>query len=260
MKYSSNPNKFSRTPNHVASKGFSLIELLVGMVIGLFLLLGLSTYFVQNKQTFAYQKSQVNQQEHERILANLMGRSLRQAGYSPIDTNRLTGQELAFPAAGVYAAGQFVAGTQGTHDVTVNGQAAAVTYPDDTLSVRYVGDPSLARCDGTVPATGVLVADTVSVDGIQFFCDIDGAVQTALFGGVNVPQTQQMRVLGMAVTYGIDTDDDNNVDSVVRAGGVADWTQVRIVELEIHFQSGNRLPQATSLVIALENSIGVDII
>jgi len=249
----------SVTPKH-ANKGFSLIELLVGMVIGLFLLLGLSTYFVQNKQTFAYQKSQVNQQEHERILANLMGRSLRQAGYSPVNTNRLTGQEIVFPAGGVYAAGQFIAGTQATHDVAVNGQAAAVTYPNDTLSVRYIGDPSLARCDGTVPAAGALVADTVSVDGVQFICDTDGLVQTALFGGVNVPLTQQMRVLGLAVTYGVDTDSDNNVDFIVRAGGVGDWTQVRIAELEIHFQSGNRQPQATSLVIALENSIGVDIL
>ena len=254
MKYSSIP----KIANNTANKGFSLIELLVGMVIGLFLLLGLSTYFVQNKETFAYQKSQVNQQEHERILASLMGRSLRQAGYSPVNTNRLTGQELAFPAVGIYAAGQFIAGTQATNDVTVNGQAAVVTYPDDTLSVRYIGDPSLARCDGTVPATDALVADTVSVDGVQFICDIDGVTQTALFGGVNVPLSQQMRVLGMAVTYGIDTDADANVDSIVRAGGVTDWTQVRIAELEIHFQSGNRLPQATSLVIALENSIGVD--
>lgn len=251
--------KYSSTPK-VATKGFSLIELLVGMVIGLFLLLGLSTYFVQNKQTFAYQKSQVNQQEHERIMANLMGRSLRQAGFAPATTNRLTGQELSFPAVGAYGSGQFVAGTQGTHDVTVNGQAAAVTYPDDTLSVRYVGDPSLARCNGTVPTTDVLVADTVSVDGVQFICDTDGVTQTALFGGVNVPLTQQMRVLGMAVTYGVDTDSDSSVDAIVRANDVADWTQVRIVELEIHFQSGNRLPQATSLVIALENSIGVDVI
>lgn len=254
MNYSSIPH----APSKATNKGFSLIELLVGLVIGLFLLLGLSTYFVQNKQTFAYQKSQSNQQEHERILATLMGRSLRQAGYAPVSTARLTGQEIVFPAVGVYGAGQFVAGTEATHNVTVNGQAAPVAYPDDTLSVRYTGDPSLARCDGTVPATGFLAADTVSVDGIQFICDTDGVTQTALFGGVNVPITQQMRVLGMAVTYGLDTDDDANVDAIVRASGVTNWTQVRIVELEIHFQSGNRPPQATSLVVALENSIGVD--
>lgn len=258
MNYSSVRKHPKRMQPKRQSAGFSLIELLVGLVIGLFLLLGLSTYFVQNKQTFAYQKSQVNQQEHERIMSNLMGRSLRQAGYSPVNTNRLTGQEIVFPAAGVYAAGQFIAGTQGTHDVTVNGQAAAVTYPDDSLGIRYIGDPSLARCDGSVPTTGALVTDTVSADGVQFICDTDGAVQTPLFGGVNVPLTQQMRVLGIAVTYGIDSDDDANVDSIVRAGGVTDWTQVRIAELEIHYQSGNRQPQATSLVIALENSIGVD--
>jgi type IV pilus assembly protein PilW len=260
VKKSSFPNTATGNVTRNVDQGFSLIELLVGMVIGLFLLLGLSTYFVQSKQTFAYQKSQINQQEHERILAILMGRSVHQAGYSPVNTNRLTGQEIVFPAAGTYAAGQFIAGTQATHDVTVNGQVAAVTYPDDTLSVRYIGDPSLARCDGTVPATDVLVADTVSVDGVQFICDIDGATQTPLFGGVNVPLSQQIRVLGMAVTYGVDTDADTNVDSIVRAGGVTDWTQVRIAELEIHFQSGNRLPQATSLVIALENSIGVDLL
>ncbi len=241
------------------TNGFSLIEMLVSMVIGLFLLLGLSTYFVQNKQTFAYQKSQVNQQEHERIITSALGRTLRQAGYAPINTNRLTGQEVVFDAVGTtYDSGQLVRGTQGTANVTVNGQATAQAYPNDTVRVRYVGDANIFRCDGTAPAVGAVVEDAFSVDGVQFICTTDGTTATPLFGNVNVPLTQQLRVLGMAVTYGLDLDDDGDVDRVARASGVTDWTRVRIVELEVHFQAGSRLPQANSIVIALENSIGVD--
>ena len=239
--------------------GFSLIEMLVSMVIGLFLLLGLSTYFVQNKQTFAYQKSQVNQQEHERIISNALGRTIRQAGYAPVDTDRLTGQEVVFDEVGVvYDSGQFVRGTQATANVTVNGVAAQQAYPNDAVMVRYLGDANLFRCDGTAPVVGALVEDAFSVDGVQFICTTDGVTATPLFGNVNVPLTQQLRVLGMAVTYGMDLDDDGNVDRIARANNVTDWTAVRIVELEVHFQAGSRQPQANSIVIALENSIGVD--
>ena len=239
--------------------GFSLIELLVALVIGLFLLMGLSTYFVQNKQTYTYQQAQANQQEHERIFAMMLGRGIRQAGYAPMNTNRLTGQEVVFPGnGGNFGAGQFVFGTEGTHNVTVNGMAAAQAFPDDTLSVRYLGDASLARCDGTNSVAAADSIDTFSTDGVTFSCTTDGAVTTGLFGVASVPLTQQFRVLGMAVTYGLDTDDDGAVDTLSRAGAVGDWTQARSAQIEIHFQAGERPPQANNFLFVLENSLGVD--
>ena len=240
------------------SGGFSLVELLVALVIGLFLLMGLSTYFVQNKQTYTYQQAQANQQEHERIFAMLLGRGLRQAGYAPMDTNRLTGQELVFPASGSFGSGEFVFGTEGTHNVTVNGVAGAQAYPDDTFSVRFIGDASLARCDGTLSVAGADSIDLFSTDGVTFSCTTDGAATTGLFGTASVPLTQQFRVLGMAVTYGLDTDADGAVDTLSRAGSVGDWSDATTAHVEIHFQAGERPPRANSFVFALENSLGVD--
>ena len=239
--------------------GFSLIELLVALVIGLFLMLGLSTYFVQNKQTYTYQQAQANQQEHERIFSMMLGRSIRQAGYSPVDSERLTGQEVSFPTdGGSFASGQFIFGTQGTHNVTVNGETTAQAFPDDTLSVRYLGDTMLSRCDGNDSVVGADSVDLLSTDGVEFTCTTDGTTSTSLFGTDAVPANQQFRVLGMAVTYGLDTDDDGAVDSLSRATGVGDWTQVRTAHIEMHFQAGARPPQANSFLFALENSIGVD--
>ncbi len=160
---------------------------------------------------------------------------------------------------GNFNAGQFIFGTEGTHNVTVNGVAAAQAFPDDTLSVRYLGDVDMARCDGSAATAGADSIDLLSTDGVQFSCTTDGATTTALFGATNgVPATQQFRVLGMAINYGLDTDDDGAVDSLTRASGVGDWTQVLTAHIEIHFQAGARPPQANSFLFAMENSIGVD--
>ena len=253
-----NMNFNSGRVTSVRMRGFSMIELLVGLLIGIFMLMGMSTYFVQNKDTYSYQQSQANQQEHERIIATLLGRTIRQAGFSPMTIDRITGMEVAFPGAGGFVSGQIVAGTEAVHTVTVNGEALPQSFPDDTISVRYVGEASMARCDGTAPTIDAVVVDMLSTNGVQFTCRTDGTTDTILFGSDTVNATQQLRVLGLAVGYGEDTDGDGDVDSISRASSVTDWREVKIAELEVHFQAGNRPPQASSFVFVIENSLGTD--
>ena len=240
-------------------RGVGLIDVLVGLVIGIFILWALSTFFGQNKRTYAYQQAQANQQQHERIMSFLLGSVLRQAGYAPMNATRLLDTAALFPAAGVFAAGQVVSGTQGTHNVTVNGVTGAQAYPDDTIAIRYIGDANVSRCNGAAPAAGALATDQVETDGITFSCTADG-VTMPLFGTANVPLTQQLRVLGLAINYGVDVDADESIDRFVRASAVTDWSQVKVAEIEVHFQAGTRAPQANSFAIAFENMLGVDVI
>ena len=93
----------------------------------------------------------------------------------------------------------------------------------------------------------------------RFTCRTDGATDTILFGSSTVAQTQQLRVLGLAVGYGEDTNGDGDVDSISRASGVTNWRDVKIAELEVHFQAGNRPPQASSFVFAIENTLGTGV-
>ena len=64
------------------------------------------------------------------------------------------------------------------------------------------------------------------------------------------PIAQQIRFLGMAIAYGLDTNLDESIDSFQRAGGVTDWNQVRVAEIELIIQSGDRPPENLAKSIA----------
>jgi type IV pilus assembly protein PilW len=47
--------------------GLSLIELMVAMVIGLFLILGVTQIFISNQRTYLFQQAQMGNQENGRF-------------------------------------------------------------------------------------------------------------------------------------------------------------------------------------------------
>jgi type IV pilus assembly protein PilW len=63
-------------------KGLSLIELMVAMTIGLFLLAGVSKVFLDSKKTYSFQQSLARIQENGRMAHEFMGRDIRMAGYT----------------------------------------------------------------------------------------------------------------------------------------------------------------------------------
>lgn len=65
-----------------SQKGLSLIELMVAMAIGLFLLLGVSKIFLDSKRTYSFQQSLARIQENGRMAQEFMGRDIRMAGYT----------------------------------------------------------------------------------------------------------------------------------------------------------------------------------
>jgi len=63
-----------------ASKGFSLVELMVAMVLGLMLLAGVISMFIANRQVYRTNENISRLQEAARIVNELMGREIRAAG------------------------------------------------------------------------------------------------------------------------------------------------------------------------------------
>jgi type IV pilus assembly protein PilW len=60
--------------------GFSLVELLIGMVIGLFLMLGVGKIFDGNKRSYAFQEGLSQTQEQGRFAMEFLAANLRIAG------------------------------------------------------------------------------------------------------------------------------------------------------------------------------------
>lgn len=62
-------------------KGLSLIELMVAMVIGLFLILGVTQIFISNQRTYLFQQAQMGNQENGRFTLAILSQELLKAGY-----------------------------------------------------------------------------------------------------------------------------------------------------------------------------------
>lgn len=63
-------------------EGLSLVELMVAMLIGLFLISGVVKIFVDSKKTYSFQQSLARIQENGRMALEFLGRDIRMAGYA----------------------------------------------------------------------------------------------------------------------------------------------------------------------------------
>ena len=67
--------------------GFSLVELLVAMAIGLVVLGSLYGVFTLQNKTFGNQEQIVEMQQNTRAAMDMMSREIRMAGYDPVEVN-----------------------------------------------------------------------------------------------------------------------------------------------------------------------------
>lgn len=154
-------------------RGFSLVELMVAMVIGLIMLLALSYFFLGSQKSGRVHDDSSRMQENARNALDIMGRAIRQAGY----TADFKGVQLvAFaPMAGV------------------NG--SSLTTPD-SITVRYEGQVGgETDCAGVAQSAGALVVSTYSVNGsLQLTCTNGGGASVVIADNVE----------NMQITYGVD--------------------------------------------------------
>ncbi len=243
-------------------QGFGLVELMISMLIGLFLLSGMLTVFITNKQAYQYQQSQGNQHDHERLANILFGHVLREAGHTPMNFKSLSGKNIALPAVSPFTSnGQAITGTSGNHNVTYRIKSGDVTdaFSNDTLTIRYIGDTGIQSCLGADVPLDENRTEKFELNNNVLRCvSSDGTTTQTLnlIGDVNAPPNQQLKVLGLKVSYGIDTDGDGSIDLYKRATDVADWLSVSSVDLEIVFQSGLRRPQTNHFATELPNISG----
>ena len=240
--------------------GFGLVELMISMLIGLFLLGGMMTVFITNKQAYRYQQSQGNQHDHERLATVLFGHVLRQTGHTPMTLAALSGKPVALPADATFTTpGQAIGGASTEHNVTYTLKDGDVTdsFANDRVDIRYIGDSGIVDCLGRNVANGASRKETFRLsddDVLQCISD-DGATQETvdLIGDAHAPPDQRLKVLGLRILYGMDSDADGSVDLYKRAADVADWTAVSSIDMEITFQSGLRRPQTTHFATNLPN-------
>ncbi len=145
---------------------YSLIELMIAMTLGMFILAGVLQIFSSNKQSYRLQEGQSRVQENARYVLELLGRDIREAGYTGcrgldrIDTFRIGNPPL--PSFDVNAAviGRWWDTTldSGNGGWSVNAPAAItnVTAGTDVITIQR-GDSCGATLTGNTSASNANV-------------------------------------------------------------------------------------------------------
>ena len=226
-----------RLPQRAVQAGFTVVEMMVALTIGLVVVLGLAVAFVNMKSSFMTQDKLTQLQDGERLALGMLIDSLQESGYfpDPASNDRAT----LLPAANDTVYGNMDAGQ------AVMGVAATSSVPE-SLSTRYAssGSDTLMNCVGSALPAGAVhsvrnvfyvdagtasLACMYSIDGGAWVKD--GTKPFALVSGVK----------SMSVLYGVDTDGDANVDQYIGPGAVtaAQWLAVRSVRVTLSFIDPN---------------------
>lgn len=159
------PSTFQKMRNaRRGQAGFSLIELMIAMILGLIVVAAAGGVFISNKRVYNASETLGRVQEHGRVAFELMSRDIREAGGNPCGTmtppiNMMTsgnntywtgfndgirGYEGAMPGTGTgTGVGQRVAGTDAVEIHSAAGGGIRVTShpnPSAELDVTSTGD------------------------------------------------------------------------------------------------------------------------
>lgn len=262
-------------------KGFSLIELLVAMTIGLLVAAAAAASFLASRQAQRTADATARVQESLRIAELIMTASIRQAGYLPESLAR-GDPRLVFVAPRRAISG-------GSSMAPPFAGIANAIASSDYLAISLAGhdDGSTRTCLGDAVGSSqrALIVFFVSAQAGDDTPSLSCATEITAIGSTSaVAMTRneplQAGIAGLSVRYGIDTDGDLQADRYVRASEVPlldageanpadNWLHVTSVDLSLALRSelaersaadsallsGGRLVRTLRTTVALRNRL-----
>jgi len=227
--------------------GFSLIELMIAMTLGLILTVIIGNVFLGAKEAYRTTADLSRLQENARFAVTYLGRIIRMTSYVSNPVNIAATRAATFPPLA-----PAITGTEGGGTVS------------DSITVRYQGSGSPA--DGTVfdcqgnAIQGIDLAVArfhiaPSTDGSgesSLFCDNTGTV-----GAANADIELVTGVENMQILYGEDTDGDGTANRYLDQGTVASMDNVVSVRLALLLRTRN--PVASGVDTRVYNLLGTNV-
>ena len=213
-----------------AVAGFSLVELMVALVVGLLLLAGVLQILLGNRESFEAQRGLADVQEQGRLANFFIENVLAHAGHR---VDLIADEDFLFPA-------------QNTDDGFTLAEGSVVAASDsgqtggnDAIRVRFESDGNFRDCAGAPVGT----PDTPAVEGFSLSVDNAGVLRCN-----GIALTEQDSVARFRVRYGLDTGEDNVVDAYVDdPGNGSAQRDVRSLRVQLLLRSSeNVLPQGTA--------------
>ena len=205
-------------------RGLSLVELMIAMTLGLFLLGGILQFFISSKRTFTYTEVFGKMEENGRFSLEFLARDLRMAGYadpsfSPMPTPILGGCANDW--------------------CTLNGTGANA----DRIAIQ-MDPPDNQDCNGNVTAGNAdVIANVYWVAN-----DTDNEnIPTLFCRGYNRNLAQWMGdaqplvegIETLQVLYGVTDAGTTTPVNYVSADQVSNWNQISAIKIGVLSRSGN---------------------
>ncbi len=189
--------------------GISLIELMVALLIGSFLVLGVTQIYIDNRRSYAFQQSQGENQENSRYTMLVLQQELEKVGYRRLPDIEM---EWAFPANSTLAGCSFVKGQTVLWDNATN-----------SLCIRYQPRTDTDRdclgnfATGTVPTEPYTEASAMFIERLY----LDGDRLMCASSTNPVPGELIAGVADLRFEFGVATD-PRVLDHYVAHGNVTD--------------------------------------
>ena len=185
-------NKMSRKDQQT---GFTLVELMIALVVGLILTSGVLQVYLSSKQAYRTNEALARIQEDSRLLSDMLGRNIRMAGYRAQPEDK---REQIFPNTALYMGG-------GT-----DGQVVAGT--STRISIAYQADNNILACTSAAVAAGSLVKTVLNLElgvlkcrsAVCAPCSASDPTLSSTVTGLDLVEG----ITSLIFTYGIDTDGD----------------------------------------------------
>ena len=223
-------------------RGLSLIELLIAMFIGLFLLAGITSSYIHGKKSSVYQDQYSLIEDNGRIALEIMSKTIQHTGYGsnrgiPISPSKFI-QDRPINRT-----------CRGTDTNVLNSNLFPLdstldSANGDSIGVVYLGDNEISTdCSGELlPANCQVGSSTSEAAKIYSTFYLDNANRTLRCVGSRDTEIHDIAegVENMQILYGVNVDDssDRSVERYVNANDMAGlWNNVTSVQIALLVRS-----------------------
>lgn len=226
-------------------RGLSLIELLIAMFIGLFLLAGITSSYIHGKKSSIYQDQYSLIEDNGRLALEIMSKTIQHTGY---------GSNRGIPISpSKFIQGRPINGNcRFSESNILNSNFPADSTFDsangDSIGVVYIGDNEISTdCSGKalpkICQVGYAPIEAAKIYS-TFYLEKDNVNNTSILKCVGSRDTETRDIAegveNMQILYGVNVDDssDRSVERYVNANDMADlWNNVTSVQIALLVRS-----------------------
>lgn len=216
--------------NLCCARGVTLVELMIAMAVGLFIVLAATTLLVSVKATYLAQDDETQIQETGRYVIDAVSRALRQASHTTWDAEQVAAVDQSTLEPDVIG---FDARSLRTRTPGIDAPLLKSVNGSDVLAIRFYGAGNGENGDGTIlncagfPVPAPSPADITAGRRAWsiFYVATDESGEPELYckyqgKGSWASQSIARGVESFQVLYGLDTDTDGFPNRLLNASGI----------------------------------------